>query len=61
MIRKIVEYLGWVVIFILGVSLTPLGWLPSALDLEPREWLALVCGMGLVFVYFVCRGTPEKR
>ena len=40
--RKVAEYLGWVIAFILGVSLTPLGWLPSALNLEPMEWLALV-------------------
>ena len=59
--RKVAEYLGWVIAFILGVSLTPLGWLPSALNLEPMEWLVLVCGMALVFAYLVCRGTPEKQ
>ena len=59
--RRAAQYLGWVVIFILGVPLTPLGWLPSALDLKPGEWLAVVCGLGCVFAYFAWRGTPEER
>ena len=59
--RRLLEYLGWVAVFILGVSLTPLGWLPSALDLKPGEWLAVLCGLGSVFAYFVWRDTPEKR
>jgi hypothetical protein len=59
--RKAVGYLGWVAIFILGVPLTPLGWLPSALDLKPGEWLAVLFGLGFVFAYFVWRDTPEKQ
>lgn len=59
--RKIAAYLGWVAVFIVAVPLTPLGWLPGALDLEPPEWLAALCGMALVFAYFVCRGVLQKR
>ena len=59
--RKAAEYLGWVTVFIFATPLTPIGWLPGALDLQPVEWLAVLCGMGLVFGYSVCRGDSKKE
>jgi hypothetical protein len=64
--RRVAAYLGWVAVFVLGVPLTPLGWLPSAFDLQHWQWLALLCGSGIVFAYFVSRsakrsGFTQKR